>query len=65
MTRLIIHPKNKKQFAALKGLFKAFDIPFEIGESPDDPEFIKMIQQGDKDLKAGKGVEIDIDGLWK
>jgi len=64
MTTLIIHPKNKKQFAALKGLFKAFNIPFEARESPYDPEFVKKIKQGDEDLKAGKGVIIDVDNLF-
>jgi predicted transcriptional regulator len=33
-------------------------------ESPYNPEFVKMIQQGDEDLKAGKGVKVDIDKFF-
>ena len=64
MNSLIIYPKNKKQLAALKGLFKAFNIPFEVENSTYDPEFVKMIQQGDEELTAGKGINVDIDNLF-
>jgi len=50
MERLIVYPQNKEQLDALK---------------PYDPEFVAMILQGDEDLKAGKGVKVDIDNLWK
>jgi hypothetical protein len=43
---------------------KAFKISFEEEKSPYDPEFVKMIQQGDEALKAGKGVKVDVDDLW-
>ena len=64
METLTIHPKNKKQSAALKGLFKAFDIRFEEVSSPYDGKFVEMIRQGDKDLIAGKGAKVDIDKLF-
>jgi len=33
-------------------------------ESLYNPEFVKMILQGDDDLKAGKGITVDIDSLF-
>jgi hypothetical protein len=65
METLIVHPENKEQLVALKAFMKALKISFEKAKSPYDPEFVKMIQQGDEDLKAGKGVKVDIDNLWK
>lgn len=65
METLIVHPDNKKQLAALKTFMKAFKISFEESKSPYSPEFAEMIRQGDEDLKAGKGVKIEIADLWK
>jgi nitrate reductase assembly molybdenum cofactor insertion protein NarJ len=65
MGTLIVHPGNKEQLAALKAFMKALKISFEEQKSPYDPEFVAMIKQGDKDLKEGKGVKVDIDNLWK
>jgi hypothetical protein len=64
MKTLIIHPGNRKQSAALKGFFKAFDIYFEEGKSSYDPKFVEMIRQGDNDLNAGKGIKVDIDNIF-
>jgi hypothetical protein len=45
---------------------KAFKISYEENDkSTYDPEFVEMIRQGDEDLKAGKGVKVDIEDLWK
>jgi len=57
----MVHPDSEEQLAAMK----AFKISFEDEKSPYNPEFVKMIQQGDEDIKAGKGVKVDIDNLWK
>ena len=65
METLIVHPENKEQLDALKTFMTAFKISFEEDQSPYDVEFVAMIQQGDEDLKAGKGVKVDIDNLWK
>jgi hypothetical protein len=65
MESLIVHPQNKKQLTALKAVMKALDISFEKTKSPYSPEFIEMLRQGDEDLKAGKGVKVDIADLWK
>jgi hypothetical protein len=65
MATLIVHPKDKEQLTILKTFMKAFKISFEEEKSPYDPEFVKMIKQGEEDLKAGKGVKVDIDDLCK
>jgi hypothetical protein len=49
----IDHPENKEQLTALED------------KASYNPEFVEMIKQGDEDLKAGKGIEIDVDNLWK
>jgi hypothetical protein len=64
METLIVHPQNKEQLDALKTFMKAFKISFEE-EKHYDPEFVAMVLKGDEDLKAGKGIKVDIDNLWK
>ncbi|SEP22480.1 DUF2683 family protein [Mucilaginibacter sp. OK283] len=63
MTTLVIYPDNKEKYNALKGLMKAFNIPFEE-ESTYDPQFVNMILQGEEDLNAGKGVSVDVEKLF-
>jgi hypothetical protein len=65
MESLIVHPQNKEQLNALKTFMKAFKISFEEEKTDYDPEFVAMVLKGDEDLKAGKGVKVDIDNLWK
>jgi hypothetical protein len=65
METLIVRPGSKEQLTAIKAVMKAMKISFERKESGYDPEFVKMIQQGDEDLKAGKGISVDVDNLWK
>jgi len=65
METLIVRPENKEQLVAIKAFMKALKISFEEKKSGYDPEFVKMIQQGDEDIRAGKSVSIDIDNLWK
>ena len=66
MESLIVHPKNQKQLDAIMAVFKALDVPFKKGtESPYSPEFVKMILQGEEDIKNGKGVKIATEDLWK
>lgn len=62
METLIVRPENKEQLTAIKAVMKALKISFEI-ESDYDPEFVKMIQQGDEDIRAGKGVKVNINEL--
>ena len=65
METIVVHPDNKEQSEALKTFMKAFKISFEEEPSSYDPEFVAMVLQGDEDLKAGKGVKVDVDNLWK
>lgn len=49
---------------------KALKIEFELTKegSPYNPEFVEKIQQGDEDLKNGKGRAVTfekLDSLWK
>jgi hypothetical protein len=64
METFIVRPDNKEQLKALKVIMKALKIPFEQYKEYDH-EFVKMVQQGDEDIKAGKGAIVDIDNLWK
>jgi hypothetical protein len=65
MESLIVYLRNKKKLAALKTFMKAFDISFEETKSPYSAGFIEMMKQCEEDLKAGKGVKVDVDNLWK
>jgi hypothetical protein len=63
MKKLMVYPKNKKQSAALKGLFKAFDIRFEVSESAYNPEFVAKIQESKGQVKEGKTRVVNISDL--
>ena len=63
MKILIVHPDNREKYNALKGLMKAFNIPFKE-ESTYEPQFVNTILQGEEDLKAGKGVSVDVNELF-
>ena len=70
MEVMTIHPKNKKQVELIEEFLKKLKVPFEKDkdESPYNPEFVKKILQGDKDLKDGKGRKVTMDELnklWK
>ncbi|WP_316793572.1 DUF2683 family protein [Pedobacter frigoris] len=65
METLIVQPKTKEQLAAIKAFMKALKIDFKVEGSPYDPEFVKMILQGEEDIKNGKGIKIDVNNLWK
>ena len=65
METLIAHPKNKEQLAALKAFVKAMKIDFKTEKSPYNPEFVAKIIRGREQAKAGKGIKIPIEDLWK
>jgi len=62
---------DASQVEALKAFMKALKIKFELSQgdaSSYNPEFVKKIQQGDKDKKNGKGRTVtldELDALWK
>lgn len=61
MEALTIHPKNKEQLRAIKSVLKAMKIPFEKGEKPYDPEFVKMIHEAEKEKEGAIILESDED----
>lgn len=61
MEALTIHPQNREQLKAIKSVLKAMKIPFEKKDSPYDPEFVKMIQDAEKDRKNSTVLETDED----
>jgi uncharacterized protein DUF2683 len=65
MGTFVVHPGNNEQLDSPKTIMKAFKISFEEEKPAYDSEFAEMIQQVDKDLKAGIGIMIDIDNLRK
>lgn len=70
METIILHPKNKNEAKALMAFAKALGIDFTVpkreeGVSPYDPEFVKMIKEGEEALHSGKGTSITVDDLWK
>lgn len=61
-------PDDESQIEAIKSVFKALKIKYSISEvSEPEPiykkEFVEMIQQGEKDLKEGKGINMNIEDL--
>jgi len=61
MEALTIHPKNREQLKAIKSVLKAMEIPFEKKDSPYDPEFVKMIQDAERDREDSTILETDED----
>ena len=61
MEALTIHPKSKEQLDAIKSVLKALKIPFEKKESPYDPEFVKMIQEAEKNSEGAIYLESEED----
>lgn len=66
---IILKNVKKKDFPVLKSLAKS--LGFEIveeNEKPYNPEFVKEILQGEKDIAEGKGIKMtmeELNNLWK
>ena len=61
---IIVHPKNIEQTNVLKAFMKALNIKFEISkESPYNPDFVKKVLQGKKDIEQGKGITLSMNEL--
>ncbi|MFI5204330.1 MAG: DUF2683 family protein [Flavobacteriales bacterium] len=60
---------DARQLQALRAFLEALNIKYELTpHKPYDKKFVKMILQGDKDLKKGKGKKMsrkELPGLWK
>lgn len=66
METLLVYPENNKQLKALKAVMVALNVKFEKKEeSPYDPEFVKKIERGDKDILQGNTTKITLDEIWK
>ncbi len=63
--KFIAHPTTIEQLNALEAVAKALKIKFEIKktEKQYNPEFVKMILQGDEDFKNGKGKKMTSEEL--
>ena len=64
---IITAPISEDKLEYVKAFLNALKIQFNISESKTyDDDFVKMIQQGDEDIKNNKGETLDnIDDLWK
>lgn len=61
---IILKNVKKKDFPVLKSLAKS--LGFEIvkeEEKPYNPEFVKEILQGQKDIKEGRGIKMTMEEL--
>ncbi|KAA5537394.1 hypothetical protein F0919_06880 [Taibaiella lutea] len=68
METILAHPENQEQLEAIKAFLKALKIKFESKkeEKPNyDPEFVKMLLEGKKQIEEGRGVKISLEDLWK
>jgi hypothetical protein len=62
MESLTVHPKNKKQLAAVKAVLKALDVDFQKEEkSPYNPDFVAMVKKAEKN---GNYKTIDPNDVW-
>lgn len=61
-----IYPDNKEQLNAVKTIFKALKIKFEVeAEAPYDQKFVDKVLTAKQEIKEGKGVSVNLDNLWK
>ncbi len=70
MSTFVVHFETEAQEKAVKAVLEALQINFE--QELDETEYIMSsqamvarIEQGEKDIQAGKGVKVDINNLWK
>ncbi len=61
-----VYPHNREQIEAIKTVFKAFKIKFEVEEENSyDPKFVERVLLAKEEIKQGKGVKISTKDLWK
>ena len=70
METIIVHHKNSEEQKVIKAFLEALKIKFKklktkSEESDYNPEFVEMVEQNRKDYKAGKGIKINLDDIWK
>ncbi len=61
-----VYPEDKSQIKAIKAVFKAFKIRFEVEEEKTyNQEFVTRVLEAKEEIKQGKGKKIAIESLWK
>lgn len=66
---IVLKNVKKKDLPVLKSLAKS--LGFEIAEKvekPYNPEFVKKILEGEKEIREGKGIKMtmeELNALWK
>lgn len=61
-----VYPDDMEQLRAIKSVFKAFKVKFEVDEEkPYNPEFVQRVLLAKEEIKQGKGVKIATEDLWK
>jgi predicted RND superfamily exporter protein len=61
-----VYPKNKSQIKAIKAVFKAFNVRFEVEEKEHyNQEFVSRVLSAKEEIEQGKGVKIATKDLWK
>ena len=54
-----VYPHYREQIEAIKTVFTAFKIKFEVEEEkPYNPEFVERVLLAKEEIKQGKGVKI-------
>ncbi|ANI88922.1 hypothetical protein A9P82_06210 [Arachidicoccus ginsenosidimutans] len=66
METILIHTENQEQSKAVKAFMKALNIKFETKkEKGYNPEFVRKILEGQKEIEEGRGIKIALEDLWK
>jgi hypothetical protein len=66
MSTLTIYPKSKEEEKVYLQLAKMLKSKIDRQKrSPYNPNFVKKILKGQKEIKEGKGVKIRMEDLWK
>jgi hypothetical protein len=61
-----VYPRNMEQIEAIKKIFEAFKIKFEVEEEKlYNPKFVERVLLAKEEIEQGKGVKIDTKDLWK
>ena len=61
-----VYPHDKEQIEAIKTIFNAFKIKFEVeDEKAYNSAFVERVLLAKKEIKKGKGVKIETKDLWK
>ncbi len=65
---IVLKNVKKKDLPVLESLAKSLGFEIEKKDKPYNPEFVKMILQGEKEIREGKGIKMtmeELNALWK